>query len=168
MQLIPARGRKRRAANQDLHSKKDATYPREGTETVWRLRNPLRAWMQLIPARGRKLIEPFACHILPPAMQLIPARGRKLAILKECVIVDSDATYPREGTETICRGHNVRVVKVMQLIPARGRKHTPLVCFYHQLVDATYPREGTETRDTARFTPCFVRCNLSPRGDGNI
>ena len=53
------------------------------------------------------------------------------------------ATYPREGTET-CRACREFLSKRLQLIPARGRKRFIVLSSLYQ-----------------------IRCNLSPRGDGN-
>ena len=76
--------------------------------------------MQLIPARGRK--PSGGCVILSgPGCNLSP-RGDGNSQISPAVWASDDATYPREGTETI--------------LPV------PLQMLHW---DATYPREGTET-----------------------
>ena len=107
----------------------DTTYPREGTETAQTVISNSGIHMtQLIPARGRKLIEAergyeeATRHNLSPRgdgnltrdpdtvirrrTQLIPARGRKLLVLT--------LTFLCVAT---------------QLIPARGRKLTSALLF---------------------------------------
>ena len=144
MQLIPARGRKPTDMAFRMATDKDATYPREGTETSRRLCSA---------AQARR-------------MQLIPARGRKLSYLSNRIPAFQDATYPREGTETIANVPFVNFLK-MQLIPARGRKHCSSLLSSQYLKDATYPREGTETEYVSSHVCRSTGCNLSPRGDGN-
>ena len=78
-------------------------------------------------------------------MQLIPARGRKL---KECVVVDcftQDATYPREGTETLILIFSCNSKVSDATYPREGTETFPFVNNEHLGQDATYPREGTET-----------------------
>ena len=95
---------------------------------------------QLIPARGRKLVnidsfivhyprkgtetrEPSAGTYGSLRFQLIPARGRKLNVaLVLCHFVDI-STYPRKGTETRHPHAAGCTIDGFQLIPARGRKH---------------------------------------------
>ena len=55
------------------------------------------------------------------------------------------AIYPREGTETFIAAANAAGVMV-----------------------AIYPREGTETPGILSRASDSHRCNLSPRGDGNL
>ena len=144
LQLIPARGRKHICLNQTGRYIDVATYPREGTETCSARAISPGAWLQLIPARGRKQNSPrFRTYREP--LQLIPARGRKQFQIQAFFLST-----------------------MLQLIPARGRKLDLLQLGRIVVLVATYPREGTETSLLIiAGQPCSIRCNLSPRGDGN-
>ena len=86
MQLNPARGRKLELAifsSPNLLSKVYAAQPREGTETLTELwadrMTSSKRFMQLNPARGRKLADVGGIHAVPILVY---------------------AAQPREGTET--------------------------------------------------------------------
>ncbi len=138
-----------------------AAQPREGTETGAtgrNRRNPLTRFMQLNPARGRKLIRNRNLGILQSPswfMQLNPARGRKLDNGIVCVLfhfLGLCSSTPR-GDGNL--QHPFLVVftiffqRFMQLNPARGRKL--------KLISArTLPHHITGL------------CSSTPRGDGNF
>ena len=165
-----------------------ATYPREGTETKLIFGDFLQVVrLQLIPARGRKLIivrkavenqsvatYPREGTETPPAiqkcflhqLQLIPARGRKMDSPQRIPLEKYVATYPREGTETtlfLCWSHSTLS---LQLIPARGRKLSALLFNLVPCQLQLIPARGRKRHcaGDGAFAPC---CNLSPRGDGN-
>ena len=79
-----------------------------------------------------------------PKMQLIPARGRKLVVVGFKFKYFHDATYPREGTETHMPCHFI-VLHMDATYPREGTETFPFVNNEHLGQDATYPREGTET-----------------------
>ena len=112
-----------------------AAQPREGTETCTLISTP-----------------PFALSIW--FMQLNPARGRKLAqTVCMNMVTKVYAAQPREGTETKSNGMRVpqqHMYGFMQLNLARGRKHGLIHVthrVYDTLVYAAQPREGTETSE---------------------
>ena len=63
--------------------------------------------MQLIPARGRLLAIAFEV-VADAAMQLIPARGRLHSTSRVRFPMIVDAAYPREGTVTLLRSHDIQ------------------------------------------------------------
>ena len=184
MQLNPARGRKQILLVNVMVLFDNTVYaaqPREGTETYHQSPFPAgrrRArFMQLNPARGRKLHEPDSLCRLHYGLCSSTPRG------------DGNPTDPDMGRK--------RRVRFMQLNPARGRKLARHPLHHHPrwyTVYAAQPREGTETgrvpalsgrfparfmqlnpargrkRDVACRTPArrgFGLCGSTPRGDGN-
>ena len=123
-------------------------------------------------------------------MRHIPARGRKPHLTLPPASRRTDASHPRQGTETNKRRCPAACCCRMRYIPARGRKHIA-VCVIHNWEDrdTSYPREGMETEGYPRTAPsvlmchipargrkpypvwscchCSHRCTISPRGDGN-
>ena len=73
--------------------------------------------------------------------QLIPARGRKLVNIDSFIV-----HYPRKGTETREPSAGTYGSLRFQLIPARGRKLNVALVLCHFVDISTYPRKGTETR----------------------
>ena len=159
-----------------------AAQPREGTETCMTT--------EVTPVEKARF------------MQLNPARGRKLASRFVLIPIPQNVVYaaqPREGTETRTIEelyHSVIYTRFMQLNPARGRKQEAMV---PRLADAdevyaAQPREGTETQSPSTYRTlsflwfmqlnpargrklsaprvttknCKVGlCSSTPRGDGN-
>ena len=143
-----------------------ATYPREGTETKLIFGDFLQVVrLQLIPARGRKLII-VRKAVRIKALQLIPARGRKLLQRFKNVFCISCNLSPRgDGKWIVPKEFHWR--NMLQLIPARGRKQR----FFFAGHIVRY-RCNLSPRGDGNFPPSFltwfhVSCNLSPRGDGN-
>ena len=143
LQLIPARGRKRKIATANHHlavatypregtETPDfgsvgevtivATYPREGTETPFAIKLASFIMLQLIPARGRKLLKLLTSFQIKHSLQLIPARGRKPPALRH--LVD---------------GHGCN------LSPRGDGNSNAFASMEANMEAATYPREGPET-----------------------
>ena len=135
-----------------------AAQPREGTETgeqpQLRVQKAQERFMQLNPARGRKLVRDVsAATIASRFMQLNPARGRKLSI--SCRRRGTPpgglcSSTPRgDGNALSIRGHGtISCVRFMQLNPARGRK-LPM-----------------DVSASSSPLPLGL-CSSTPRGDGN-
>ncbi len=105
--LIPDRGRK--LARSQFHSRS------------------VMCLKRLIPDRGRKLLPGyFVCSDLFVCLKrLIPGRGRKLSRCRnQLILIQSEKTDPRQGTETVIFSPFRIVASLKRLIPGRGRKHT--------------------------------------------
>ena len=126
---------------------------------------------QLIPARGRKLIDPSASsmierHTLSPRGDGNPGKSRtdenaprhNLCPRGDGNTLEYDSSYVTAATQLIpARGRKLRAEADLhgfhrtQLIPARGRKLGCWPRWSGSSPDTTYPREGTETADGARI-----------------
>ena len=104
-----------------------AIYPREGTETCPWYQSTSPAWLQFIPARGRKQLivvgivdEPAGCNLSPRGdgnayslscgssvsrLQFIPARGRKLHPISYRIIVAGCNLSPRGDGNVFFNSH---------------------------------------------------------------
>ena len=98
-------------------------------------------------------------------MRHIPARGRKPHLTLPPASRRTDASHPRQGTETNKRRCPAACCCRMRYIPARGRKHIA-VCVIHNWEDrdTSYPREGMETEGYPRTAPSVLMCHIPARG----
>ena len=101
------------------------------------------------------------------AFQLIPARGRKLIQIMTSAKTFHISTYPRKGTETVATFSGELHVDAFQLIPARGRKPRYNKVLLKTLLFQLIPVRGRKRGDL--HCACTgLDFNLSPQGDGNL
>ena len=147
----------------------DATYPREGTETTSSMTSLSGGIRCNLSPRGdgngscfvEIIVHSRRCNLSPRGdgnakvgplftvdqkMQLIPARGRKPYIQDPPNFFYGMQLIPARGRKPFGLTSAMKLSEMMQLIPARGRKPP----------------------DSGRRTSPGGRCNLSPRGDGNV
>ena len=162
-----------------------ATYPREGTETESAAVHEAHPGLQLIPARGRKLlifaftISGAGCNLSPrgdgnPSRRTIgwttgscnlSPRGDgndDPAFLK---LAHARCNLSPRGDGNLM-GSLYTTLYTLQLIPARGRKHPTRMVVDKLLRCSLSPRGDGNSPATPRLR-VLNRCNLSPRGDGN-
>ena len=142
MQFIPARGRKRERGRL-LRARGIAIYPREGTETRFRLVGDLLPHCNLSP-RGD---------------------GNKCA--GSCRYVRHIAIYPREGTETLLRCVIHRIVQIA-IYPREGTETASAPPNSASHANCNLSPRGDGNGRGPSLPQCPPKnCNLSPRGDGN-
>ena len=147
-----------------------AIYPREGTETMRTMSSHTLSSVAIYPREGTETSSPSASGgKWGKSLQFIPARGRKQ--------FQNPTSHHRCGCNLSPRGDGNPPINItgfvairrLQFIPARGRKPVHINAHVQYLIVAIYPREGTETVQSHVFTSSRQhRCNLSPRGDGNV
>ncbi len=140
MQLIPARGRKRTSLHSGRSDSSITTHPRKGTETVSCNRATYTRFDYNLSPQGDGNTQKVLHASWIVLLQLIPARGRKLVVIVDEVGFLGLQLIPVRGRKrrALCPESHALL---LQLIPARGRKHLCQLVIAQRADITTHPRK---------------------------